>query len=213
MYINYHYPFPVLQIPNEFCCFLDKNNICIHYNLYKKDVEKLNVILSEYDEFKSWSLDELIFYSYKLPNNIKNEVIELSGNIYNHQVFFSSITNRCINPPESILKAIKGSFSSFNHFIEEFYYTALNFKDFGFVFMCIDENERIIIVPTTMNNTTIPLNLYPLMGIDLFEHSYYPTYIYNKKEYISCFLKYLNWNYINNEYLECIKRKTSKQIA
>ena len=31
-----------------------------------------------------------------------------------------------------------------------------------------------------MNNTTIPLNLYPLMGIDLFEHSYYPTYIYNK---------------------------------
>jgi len=206
MYISYHYPFPILSFSiNDEAYFLSKENLKIHYNLYKNDVEKLNSLLAGYPSFKTWNLEELIFYANKLPKKIRNEVVKYSGSVFNHQIFFNSLGSSNTTIPNQVMTAILGSFSSFSSFCLEFTKACENFDDFGFVFLCIDSSKRLVIVPVHLNDTTIPLNLYPLFGIDLYEHSYYLDFIFNPREYYNLFINHINWNYVLDELNECQK--------
>ena len=55
------------------------------------------------------------------------------------------------------------------------------------------------------NKTTVKANLCPIFGIDMFEHAYYLKYKNDKKTYVEQWLKYICFEYANNEYEECLK--------
>lgn len=208
MYIDYHYPFPVLALPyslDSINCFIEKSNLCIHYQkIYQKYVENLNLIIAKYPYLKSWNIEELIFYQNELPKIDRNDIVKNAGGVYNHQIYFSSISPVKTLPSPALQAAINQSFTNIDVFLQSFYKACNEFSGFGFVFVCTDGYGKIIIVPTSLYDTTITLNLYPLIGIDLFEHAYYPKYVNNKKEYISNFIKFINWNYASDEFEKCL---------
>ena len=43
----------------------------------------------------------------------------------------------------------------------------------------------------------------------MWEHAYYLKYKNKKADYIDNFLKYINWDYANKEYEECLKAITT----
>ena len=49
------------------------------------------------------------------------------------------------------------------------------------------------------------LNFKPVIGIDLWEHSYYLKHKNDKKEYIENFFKIINWEFAEEEYAKIMK--------
>ena len=209
MYIDKTYPFEPIKCPNfqalDSC--LGQKSLLIHYNqIYCSSVAKLNCLLREYPALQQSSLDEIIFNSDYLKIPKSKELIHLASKVYNHHVFFSSISPcKCSVQNLAIFDAIIKNFKSFEQFKQEFMHTCLNHETNGFVYLVSDQNLNLTIYETTCCDSPIPKNLYPLMCIDLWEHSYYLKFYVDKENYINNFFNVLNWEHINNEYLECRK--------
>jgi Fe-Mn family superoxide dismutase len=208
MYIDKTYPFEPVSCPNfhllNSC--LGEKSLAIHYNdIYLPSIRQLNEIISRYPNLQNSSLDELIFNNEHITINEKKQLHHLASKVYNHHVFFSSINKEpCNNINLPVINEISKWFGSLDLFKQKFF-TIAKATNNGFVYLVSDENLRLSIFVTDSCNTPIPYNLYPLMCIDMWEHSYYLTFLTNKEQYINNYLNVLNWNYINNEFLECQK--------
>lgn len=208
MYIDKTYPFEPVECPNflllDSC--LGERNLLIHYNeIYIPSIMKLNNIIANYPSLQRSCLDELIFNSNQINIIEKKEMLQLACKVYNHHVFFKSISG--YNTYQSnlpIIKAINNSFGCFNNLKEKFKEVALQVSN-GFVYLVCDKELKLSIFKTDNCNTPIPYNLYPLMCIDMWEHSYYLVFTVNKEKYITNFLNSLNFEHLNNEYIECSK--------
>lgn len=210
MYIEHHYPFPVLPLPyplNGLEPCIHYQNLCLHHGtLYRKYVEKLNFLLCKYPAFHSWNLEELIFHQNKLPESIRADIVHNAGGVFNHQIFFQSLGKGHPNVGYPLQQAIVNTYGSFASFTKEFYQAAVKFKGSGYLWLVCNEKGNLSIVPTNNQETTIPFNLYPLIGIDLYEHAYYPQYLSDRELYISNAIQLINWDYANGEYILCLKQ-------
>ncbi|MEI3505400.1 MAG: Fe-Mn family superoxide dismutase [Bacilli bacterium] len=90
-------------------------------------------------------------------------------------------------------------------FYLEFKKACLAMTTCGYVFLVCDEKCQVSIKTVYGNDTTVPDNLCPILGIDMFEHAYYLKYKHNVKEYVENWFKYICFEYANNQYKECLK--------
>lgn len=218
MFVDLNYPFVVIPLSYHVDALepcLDRDNLCIHHDvIYRKYVERLNFILSKYPAYQTWNLEELIFNQNLLPSNIRNDVVKNAGGVYNHQIYFYSLSkNKPMLPNYAILRAIENTYGSFSSFINELYKVALAVFGSGYVWIVSDEKGIISIIPTQNQDTTVLLNLCPIIGIDLWEHAYFLKYHANREQYITNILQIINWEYANLEYIECLKQSEKAKNA
>ena len=125
--------------------------------------------------------------------------------VYNHQIFFNSLCNNSyLDINLDIVKRLINKYGSIEEFYKQFIKEAMKLRCSGYVWVVCNDQRDVFIYVTENENTLIEDNLYQLFGIDLWEHSY--ICCTDKKSYICTFLNNLNWIYINNEYLEAIKK-------
>ena len=209
MYIDKTYPFEV----NHFLYFnsLDKClgtcNLLNHYNnIYCIHVNNLNKLLSKYPHLQNYSLDELIYNHEHIDILEKDMLYKLASATYSHHVFFHSLCDKTYNLSDfEISKEIINTYGSISNFYQEFTSIALSVVGSGYVYLVANEYGKLSIIKMTNYETPIINNLYPLLAIDMWEHSYMLKFNIDKKTYINNFLNVINWPCINNEFLECKK--------
>lgn len=62
------------------------------------------------------------------------------------------------------------------------------------------KNGKIIIKTTPNAGSPLTSGEYPLIGIDLWEHSYYLQYISDKRGYLNAVWGLINWKVVNDRY-------------
>lgn len=210
MYIDSHYPFQMLPLKYEFgdlSPVLSYETLCNHYTKhYQNYLNKLNNVLAKYPNYQTFSLDELLFNSNVLPSEVAKDITYNAGGVYNHQIYFESMTPSSKGLIDCRLKdAIIQSFKSVDNFFEEFKKISNSFIGSGYVFLVCNEHNILSLFPVINQDTTVPFNLCPLMCIDLWEHSYYLDYLSDRANYIDNWTKLINWEKVNEKYLECLK--------
>ena len=152
------------------------------------------------------TLDEILFNEKILSPFRKNDIIKYAGGVYNHQIVFRSITpNPIVSICPELKKAIENKYKTMRDFYLEFKKACLAMTTCGYVFLVCDEKCQVSIKTVYGNDTTVPNNLCPILGIDMFEHAYYLKYKHNVKEYVENWFKYICFEYANNQYKECLK--------
>ncbi|CDD22267.1 MAG: Fe-Mn family superoxide dismutase [Bacilli bacterium] len=210
MSLTNHYPFATIPLNynlTSFEDFLDFQTLSIHYNqIYKEFVDDLNFILSTEISLQKLTLDEILFNEKILSPFRKNDIIKYAGGVYNHQIVFRSITpNPIVSICPELKKAIENKYKTMRDFYLEFKKACLAMTTCGYVFLVCDEKCQVSIKTVYGNDTTVPDNLCPILGIDMFEHAYYLKYKHNVKEYVENWFKYICFEYANNQYKECLK--------
>lgn len=210
MYIDSHYPFQMLPLAYDFdalCPTLSAETVSNHYlNHYQNYLNKLNAVLAKHPNYQTFSLDELLFNSNVLPAEDALEITYNAGGVYNHQIYFESMSPQKKGLVDCKLKeAIIDSFDSVENFLTEFVNAANRFNGSGYIFLVCNEHNVLSIFPVINQDTTVPFNLCPLMCIDLWEHAYYLDYGSDRSNYINNWLNLINWQKINDKYLECLK--------
>jgi len=108
-------------------------------------------------------------------------------------------------PTGPLLEAIEKSFGSFDKFKELFSAASINLFGSGWVWLYIDARTKQLVLNFTANQDNpimFDKNHVVLLGIDLWEHAYYPVYENRRNEYVENFWRIVNWPFVAQLYTE-----------
>ncbi len=184
--------------------FIDAKTMEIHYTKHHQTyVDKLNAALATLSARAQrienvMSAEELIKNLDKVPESIKTAVRNHGGGHINHS-FFWSILAKDKKIHGSIEKEILKQFGSFEEFKKQFTEAALNRFGSGWAWL-VSNKGKLEIMSTANQDSPLMDGKHPLIGLDVWEHSYYIKYQNRRNEYIEAFFNVINWNQVEENY-------------
>jgi Fe-Mn family superoxide dismutase len=183
--------------------YMDKQTIEIHYGKHHQGyVDKLNKAIAKYPKLEEKSVEWLLKNLSLIPPEIKQNIINNAGGVYNHNFFWSILKKDVpFNPNSKIGKEILNEFTTFEGFKEEFTNKATTLFGSGWVWLVLDSN-KLKIVQTQNQDSVISKKMIPLIAIDVWEHAYYLKYKNSRKDFIENFFSIINWDKVNELFIK-----------
>ena len=166
----------------------------IHHQAY---VDKYNM-----------AVDAFMLHSGKGNNEMAHKALTIKefgyGGYSNHILFFDALTPvRSAGPPNKgpLLTAINQSFGDLNTFIKMFSQAASEIKGSGWCWLARNPFTSALSIAITHNQCTLgPLNLDPMLGIDMWEHTFYPNYEADKATFLKEIWKIVDWKVVEERF-------------
>jgi len=195
--------------------FIDTRTMTIHYRLYHSGyVNKLNLALRNHPDLEDKRIFELLHDLEALPLDIQTAVRNNGGGHANHSLFWPSLSPKGGGDPTgSLAELIQTTFGSFGDFKEQFEHTALNLFGSGWIWLCVVEGGNALITSTTNQDNPISVGLFPLLGLDLWEHAYYLNYENRRPDYVSAWWNVVNWENVSANYINFKAQTTLDEVA
>src|SRR3989338_8032352 len=172
--------------------YIDSKTMEIHHTKHHQVyVDKLNLAVKE-TKFENMNINDILKNIKKVPENIRQQVINHGGGHSNHSFFWKIMTpNSEIEPIGEIYKEITKVFGSFEKFKEEFSNKALTVFGSGWAWLVLN-NEKLEMIQTKNQDSPLSEGKIPLLCIDVWEHSYYLQWMNQRGKYIESFFNVIN---------------------
>lgn len=173
---------------------LSEETIHLHHSVLQQNyVNNLNIILKPHTKYQDWSLNALAAYCDTFPKDIQNSIKKYAGGVFNHELYFDSMTPTGKSPSIEMEQKIINSFGSMDNFKSLFKANAMALYGSGYTWLLQNSACKLQIVNTS-NQDTPPLSIVkPLLNIDIWEHSFYLDYKTSRDEYIDKWFTIINW--------------------
>lgn len=186
--------------------YIDDRTLDLHYNIhYRNYTDKLNKYLKDINYNYKYSAEYLAKNIDILPMENRDEILFNLGGYLNHSLYFYNLTDKKKEIPKELLDEINKYFGSFSLFKEEFIDMALEVKGSGYTFLVLDKNNKLRIINTSNQDTPYYYGFTPIMTIDVWEHSYYLKYTYDRKKYLDSIFNVIDFDKVYKLYLNSIK--------
>ena len=184
--------------------FIDTETMTIHHSKHHQAyVNNLNAALEKHPELGSLTAEELITNLDGVPQDIRTAVRNHGGGHVNHS-FFWSILKKGVGMKDEISGAINADFGSFESFQEQFSKVAAGQFGSGWGWLVLD-NGKLSVMGTANQDSPLSSGKTPLVGIDVWEHAYYLKYQNRRPDYIKAFFSVVDWEKVNNLYVQAKK--------
>jgi superoxide dismutase, Fe-Mn family len=139
------------------------------------------------------SLEEIVVASHGKNAPLFNN----AGQHYNHLHFWNWMKpNGGGAVPEKIAKKIIADIGSLEKFREDFIQAGVSQFGSGWAWLVVKDNT-LSILKTPNGENPLVHGSRPLLGVDVWEHSYYIDYRNRRPDYLKAFLDNLvNWDYV-----------------
>ena len=164
-----------------------------HHQTY---ITNLNNFIKDTD-MSSMSLEDIILKSSK--DKSKTGIFNNASQHWNHNLFW-----KCMKPnggglmPSRLEKKIIEDFGSIDHFKKEFIQAGITQFGSGWCWLSL-KNGKLVVTKTA--NAANPLidDMKPILGCDVWEHSYYIDYKNKRPDYLNNFFdKLINWEFVDS---------------
>ena len=164
-----------------------------HHQTY---ITNLNNFIKGTD-MENMSLEEIIINSSK--DNSKAGIFNNASQHWNHNLFWKCMKpNGGGNIPPKLEKRIITDFGSVDEFKKEFKNAGVTQFGSGWCWLSIN-NGKLLITKTPNAENPLIKNMKPILGCDVWEHSYYIDYRNKRPEYLDKFVEHLiNWEYVDS---------------
>lgn len=136
------------------------------------------------------------FYK-KTDRELKRDLYYYGFAVYAHEMFFNSLTEFSSGytcPKERFGSKIRENWSSYDSFLYDFTETALKMRGPGFVWAALDCSGGRLLILSNSGYEAFDIKRYiPLFCIDMFEHSYYIDYYFDREKYLKNCLRIINY--------------------
>ena len=165
-----------------------------HHQTY---VTNLNNLLKDH-ELQSSSLEDIVVKTSKDASMAG--IFNNAGQHWNHILFW-----QCMKPngggsiPSELEERLKSDFGSVEQFKEAFIQAGTTQFGSGWAWLAIDNGKLVV---TKSPNASNPLvdGMKPILGCDVWEHSYYIDYRNKRPDYLKAFLDSLvNWEFVASQ--------------
>ena len=165
-----------------------------HHQTY---VTNLNNLVKDTDMQDS-SLEEIVVNSSKDPSMAG--IFNNAGQHWNHILFW-----QCMKPngggsmPSELESRITSDLGGIDQFKEAFIQAGITQFGSGWAWLAIDNGKLVV---TKSPNASNPLvdGMKPILGCDVWEHSYYIDYRNKRPDYLKAFLdSMVNWEFVASQ--------------
>ena len=191
------YPYDALEP------FIDAKTMEIHHTKHHQAyVANLNAALKEHAALTELGVHTLLRNLSEVPESIRTMVRNHGGGHANHSFFWPTL-KKDVPAKGPVIDAIIKKFGSFDAFQEQFSTAAVKLFGSGWAWLAVDKGELTILTTTNQDSPIISGQL-PVLGVDVWEHAYYLLYQNRRPDYVANFFKVINWEKINEYYLQAI---------
>ncbi len=197
-------PFKLPPLPYAYDAlepYIDTETMHLHHDKHHAAyVTNLNKAVADYPDVGKISVEEILKNLDAVPEKIRTAVRNQGGGYYNHSLFWQMLKKDGGAPQGALASAINQSFGGYDQFKEELAKTAASVFGSGWAWLTLDANKQLAIEPTHNQDATISDGKQPLLGIDVWEHSYYLKYQNRRPEYVAAFFSVINWDFVSDRY-------------
>lgn len=203
-----HYPFELQPLPYLYDALepnIDMETMYFHHSKHLRTyIERLNQALAPYPKYHEWTLERLLLNLDELPEEIQKAVRENAGGVYNHELYFESLTPVPKELRGKLKEAMLLDFKNYEAFQKTFFEMALQLFGSGNLWLVSDNRGKLAILPLPNQDTPLAKELYPLLNLDLWEHAYYLKHQNLRANYIENWFPLINWEEVGRRYQQAL---------
>ena len=165
-----------------------------HHQTY---VTNLNNLLKD-NELQGASLEDIVVKSSK--DTSMAGIFNNAGQHWNHILFW-----QCMKPngggsiPSELEARLNSDFGSVDQFKEAFIQAGTTQFGSGWAWLAID-NGKLVVTKSAKASNPLVDGMKPILGCDVWEHSYYIDYRNKRPDYLKAFLDSLvNWEFVASQ--------------
>ena len=189
---------PKLDYANEALApIMSAETLDLHHGKHHQTyITNLNNFIKD-TNMANMSLEEIISESSK--DKSKSGIFNNASQHWNHNLFW-----KCMKPngggqlPPRLEKRIVSDFGSVDQFKQDFKQAGITQFGSGWCWLSINDGKLVV---TKTANAANPLieNMKPILGCDVWEHSYYIDYRNRRPEYLDKFIENLIiWEFVES---------------
>jgi superoxide dismutase, Fe-Mn family len=184
---------------------IDAKTMEIHHTKHHQAyIDKLNAAIKGTD-LENKEINEVLKNLNSVPENIRAAVRNHGGGHANHGMFWQVMSpNSGGNPSGELQKAMHAQWGDFNKFKEEFTNAAMARFGSGWAWLVVD-NGKLGVMSTANQDTPLSEGKTPILGLDVWEHSFYLKHMWNKAVYIKDWWNVVNWKQVEENYSQAVK--------
>jgi Fe-Mn family superoxide dismutase len=183
--------------------YIDKMTMEIHHGRHHKGyVDNLNKALEGHADLQSKPIEQLLRDIAKVPENIRQAVINNGGGHANHSMFWLIMGPKAGGKPSGQLAdEITATFGSFETFQQQLKQAAVGRFGSGWAWLVLDKG-KLKIISTANQDSPYMQNQVPILGVDVWEHAYYLKYQNRRADYIDAWWNTVNWKAVAERYAQ-----------
>jgi superoxide dismutase, Fe-Mn family len=197
-------PFNLPELPYAYDAlgpYMSKETLEFHHDKHHKAyVDKGNELIAG-TGLENLSLEEAMVAAYK--DKSKAGLFNQLGQHFNHIHFWHWMkpNGGGSKIPGALETKIKSDLEGFEGFKKKFIEAGVGQFGSGWAWLALDANGKLEIVKTPNGENPLVHGKTPLLGVDVWEHSYYIDYRNTRPKYLEAFVDNLiNWDYVAELY-------------
>ena len=189
-------PYEVPPLPYDYNALephIDEQTMRLHHDKHHQTyVDRVNAAL-EGTEWADRPIEEVLQNLDAVPDDKRTAVRNNGGGHANHTLFWEIMGPGAGGQPDGELAdAINAAFGGFDAFKEQFSTAAINQFGSGWAWLVAD-GSSLSITPTPNQDTPVMQGQTPILGLDVWEHSYYLKYQNRRPDYVAAWWNVVNW--------------------
>ncbi|HVB61258.1 MAG TPA: superoxide dismutase [Ktedonobacteraceae bacterium] len=176
--------------------YIDEETMHLHHDKHHVAyVTNLNNALKGHDDLASLSIENLIRRINEVPENIRTAVRNNGGGHINHSMFWEIMGPHAGGSPSGALaSAIDQTFGSFDAFKAAVNDAGAKRFGSGWAWLVVGKDGKLQVTSTANQDSPFMEGLYPVLGVDVWEHAYYLKYQNRRPEYLAAWWNVVNWD-------------------
>ena len=182
--------------------YVDETTMHLHHDKHHQAyVTNLNMAVDKHPELAGKSAEDLLKKLSAVPEDIRMAVRNNGGGHVNHSMFWEIMGPGGGGPPTGALAdAITSAFGSFDAFKTQFNDAGVKRFGSGWAWLVKATDGKLAIVSTANQDNPMSDGQYPILGNDVWEHSYYLKYQNRRPEYLAAWWNTVNWTKVSERF-------------
>jgi Fe-Mn family superoxide dismutase len=172
---------------------IDKATMEFHHDKHHQAyVDKLNAAIEGNSDLLAASIEELLRDISKVSEAKRSAVKNNGGGHYNHTMFWENMSpDGGGEPSGELARAIDAAFGSFGELKSRMKEAGVNQFGSGWAWL-VHDGADLAVLATANQDSPLSFGQVPLLGLDVWEHSYYLKYQNRRPDYIDAW-----WNVVD----------------
>jgi Fe-Mn family superoxide dismutase len=175
---------------------ISQQTIEFHYGKHLQAyVNNLNSLVPG-TEFEGKSVEEIVNTA---PDGA---VFNNAGQVLNPELYFTQFAPKPAHsePVGKLAEAIVKDFGSFDNFKKEFTAASVGLFGSGWAWLSVDKSGKLVITKEANGSNPVRAGLKPLLGFDVWEHSYYLDYQNRRADHINALWSIVDWDVVGSRF-------------
>ena len=198
-------PFTLPELPYAYDAlqpYMSKETLEFHHDKHHQAYVTTGNNLMKGTEFEDKPVEEVVKGTFGKNQPLFNN----AGQHFNHIHFWKWMKPHGGGTPSgAVEKALMESFGSFDKFKEDFVQAGVTQFGSGWAWLAV-KNGKIEVMKTPNGENPLVHGATPILGVDVWEHSYYIDYRNRRPDYLKAFVDNLvNWDHVDELYQAAVR--------